>query len=80
MTTASQFRIYQRHVSTNDDSLEIAAVCRGSWTGKPWSSDCLVLNLTSNKWKRGVLGGVLHDIVLDVFKIDFKTYVREGFK
>ena len=29
-----------------------------------------------NKWKRGVL----LDIVLDVFRIDFKTYVREGFK
>ena len=28
------------------------AVCGGDWSGKPWSSDCLVLNSTSKQWDR----------------------------
>ena len=51
------------------------AVCGGSWTGKPWSSDCLVLNKTSNTWQRGLLGGVLDDVVIGVIDTESGTYM-----
>ena len=35
------------------------AVCGGWWSGKPASSDCLVLNTTTRQWERGILGGLL---------------------
>ena len=51
------------------------AVCGGWWAGKPWSSDCLVLNTTSKQWERGILGAVLGEDVLGVITIDVGTYM-----
>ena len=51
------------------------AVCGGYWSGKPASSDCLVLNTTSRQWERGVLGGLLGDSVFGVVTLDVGTYM-----
>ena len=51
------------------------AVCGGWWAGKPWSSDCLVLNTTSKQWERGILGAVLGEDVLGVITMDVGTYM-----
>ena len=51
------------------------AVCGGSWAGKPFSSDCLVLNSTSKQWERGVLGPLLGNSVLGVINLDNGTYM-----
>ena len=51
------------------------AVCGGYWSGKPASSDCLVLNTTSRQWERGVLGGLLGDAVVGVVTLDVGTYM-----
>ena len=56
------------------------AVCGGSWKtmanqGKPWSSDCLVLNSTTKQWDRRILGGVLDDEVRGVFNMEVGTYL-----
>ena len=51
------------------------AVCGGWWGGKPFSSDCLVLNTTIGKWERGVLGNVLGNYVRGVISLDVGTYI-----
>ena len=55
------------------------AVCGGRWAGKPFSSDCLVLNTTSNQWERGLLGNVLGapgDIIVGVISMkNIGTYM-----
>ena len=51
------------------------AVCGGYWSGKPASSDCLVLNTTSRQWERGVLGGLLGGAVVGVVTLDVGTYM-----
>ena len=57
---------------TENDSL---AVCGGWWDGKPWSSDCLVLNTTSKQWQRGLLGNILGNAVLGVVSLDVGTFM-----
>ena len=42
------------------------AVCGGFWDGKPFSSDCLVLNKTSKKWERNVLGDIFGNTVWEL--------------
>ena len=37
------------------------AVCGGWWMGKPNSSDCLTLNVTSGQWEPGTFNNGLHD-------------------
>ena len=37
------------------------AVCGGWWMGKPISSDCLTLNVTSGQWERGTFNNGLHE-------------------
>ena len=51
------------------------AVCGGKWSGKPISSDCLVLDTTSNQWQRGLLGEVLGDIVVGVISMSIGNYM-----
>ena len=46
------------------------AVCGGWWMGKPNSTDCLTLNVTSGQWERGtVTNGLLGDGVRGVINI-----------
>ena len=51
------------------------AVCGGWWGGKPASSDCLVLNRTSNQWERGVLNNLTDVTVVGVAVLDGGTYM-----
>ena len=51
------------------------ATCGGYWAGKPWSSDCLVLNSTSRQWERDVLGPLLGEYVLGVIILESGTYM-----
>ena len=51
------------------------AVCGGWWSGKPASSDCLVLNTASRRWERGVLDGRLGGAVLGVVTLDVGIYM-----
>ena len=51
------------------------AVCGGWWKGKPFSSDCLVLNRTSELWQRGVLGDIFGNTVLGVVSMVIGTYL-----
>ena len=60
------------HGSFTTDSGSIA-VCGGWWSGKPWSSDCLILNTTSKQWERGLLGEVLEPVVIGVVSLDAGT-------
>ena len=47
------------------------AVCGGWWMGKPNSSDCLTLNVTSNQWERGTFAnGPLGDGVRGVINLE----------
>ena len=47
------------------------AVCGGWWMGKPISSDCLTLNVTSGQWERGAFtNGLLGDGVRGVIYIE----------
>ena len=46
------------------------AVCGGWWMGKPNSTDCLTLNVTSALWERGTIkNGLLGDAVLGVIDV-----------
>ena len=50
---------------------QMMAVCGGWWMGKPNSSDCLTLNVTSGQWERGTFAnGVLGDAVRGVINIE----------
>merc|ERR1719192_589508 len=51
------------------------SVCGGTWAGKPWSSDCLVLNRTSKQWERGILGPLLGETVVAVVELSAGTYL-----
>ena len=51
------------------------AVCGGWWDGKPFSSDCLVLDKTSKRWERGLLGSSFGNTVLGVANMDVGTYL-----
>ena len=51
------------------------AVCGGWWEGKPLSSDCLVLNRTSQLWERDILSEVFGNTVLGVIRLDVGTYL-----
>ena len=47
------------------------AVCGGWWMGKPNSTDCLTLNVTSGQWERGTFtNGLLGDGVRGVINIE----------
>ena len=47
------------------------AVCGGWWMGKPNSTDCLTLNVTSAQWERGTFtNGLLGDGVLGVVNME----------
>merc|ERR1719239_2021883 len=47
------------------------AVCGGWWMGKPHSTDCLTLNVTSNQWERGTFtNGLLGDGVRGVINME----------
>merc|ERR1719234_67838 len=47
------------------------AVCGGWWMGKPNSTDCLTLNVTSNQWERGTFtNGLLGDGVRGVINME----------
>ena len=47
------------------------AVCGGWWMGKPNSTDCLTLNVTSAQWERGTFtNGLLGDAVRGVINMD----------
>ena len=47
------------------------AVCGGWWMGRPNSTDCLTLNVTSAQWERGTFGnGLLGDGVRGVINIE----------
>ena len=47
------------------------AVCGGWWMGKPISTDCLTLNVTSGQWERGTfINGTLGDGVRGVINMD----------
>ena len=47
------------------------AVCGGWWMGKPTSTDCLTLNITSGQWERGTFtNGLLGEGVRGVINID----------
>ena len=47
------------------------AVCGGWWMGKPNSTDCLTLNVTSSQWERGTFtNGLLGDRVRGVINIE----------
>ena len=47
------------------------AVCGGWWMGKPNSSDCLTLNVTSSQWERGTFtNGLLGDGVRGVINME----------
>ena len=47
------------------------AVCGGWWMGKPNSSDCLTLNVTSAQWERGTFSnGLLGDGVRGVINME----------
>ena len=47
------------------------AICGGWWTGKPNSTDCLTLNLTSGQWERGTFAnGLLGDGVRGVITME----------
>ena len=49
------------------------AVCGGWWMGKPNSTDCLTLNVTSGQWERGTFSnGPLEDSVRGVVHIENK--------
>ena len=51
------------------------AVCGGSWDGKPFSSDCLVLDRASKTWERNILGDIFGNTVLGVVTLDIGTYL-----
>ena len=47
------------------------AVCGGWWMGKPTSTDCLTLNVTSGQWERGTFtNGLLGDDVRGVINME----------
>ena len=47
------------------------AVCGGWWMGKPTSTDCLTLNVTSGQWERGTFtNGLFGDSVRGVIKME----------
>ena len=47
------------------------AVCGGWWMGKPNSTDCLTLNVTSTQWERGTFSnGLLGDGVRGVINME----------
>ena len=47
------------------------AVCGGWWMGKPNSTDCLTLNVTSGQWERGTFtNGLLGDGVRGVVEVE----------
>ena len=49
---------------------EQLAACGGWWAGKPNSSDCLTLNITSGQWERGAFAnGLLGDDVQGVINM-----------
>ena len=50
---------------------EKLAVCGGWWMGKPYSTDCLTLNMESGQWERGEFeNGALGDGVRGVITTD----------
>ena len=51
------------------------AVCAGCWEGKMFSSDCLVLNRTSELWEHGILREVFGNIVLGVMNLEVAIYL-----
>ena len=47
------------------------AVCGGWWMGKPNSTDCLTLDVTSSQWERGTFtNGLLGDGVQGVINVE----------
>ena len=47
------------------------AVCGGWWMGKPNSTDCLTLNVTSGQWERGTFtNGLFGDVVRGVVEVE----------